>query len=264
MRALWTGSISFGLVNIPVSLYSASKERALSFRLLAKDDLCPISYKKVCREDDKPIDQKDIVKGYEVEKGEYVVLETADFKKAGVIQTELIDIKQFVLAEEIDSKLYDKPYYIEPQKKSVKAYALLRDALKKSGKVAVATFIMRDKQHIATIRPDGNILILDQLRYADEVRDPDEIRVPAKADYSKKELDLALSLIDDLTDTFNVKEYKDTFAEELMRIIHAKAKGQLKQIKKPVERVQATDVSDILAMLKKSLEKDKKQLARAR
>jgi DNA end-binding protein Ku len=256
MRALWTGSLSFGLVNIPVGLYSAAKERALSFKLLAKDGLCPISYKKVCSTDDKIVEQKDIVKGYEYKKGEYVVLEPEDFKRASSVKTDLIDIKQFVDEEEVDAKLYDKPYYIEPQKKSAKAYGLLRDALKKSNKVGIATFVMRDREHVAVIRPEGNILILDQLRYADEVRDPKEINV-GRADYSKKELNLALTLVDSLSDKFSISEYKDTYADELQKIIAAKAKGTLKHIKAAPEKVSSTDVSNILAMLKKSLDKEK-------
>lgn len=262
MRALWSGSISFGLVNIPVKLYSASKERALKFRMLAKDDLCPISYQKVCRDDDKPVSQEDIVKGYEVEKGEYVVLDDEDFKRASARKTELIDIVSFADETEIDMKLFDKPYYIEPEKRSAKAYVLLRDALRKSGKVGIAKFVMRDKEHIAALRPDGNILILDQMRYLDEIRDTEDIRVPAKADYSKKELELAMSLIDNQTEKFNAKDYKDTYTDELWKVIKAKSKGKLKHVKEPAGDLKATNVADILEMLKKSL--DEKHPAHAR
>jgi DNA end-binding protein Ku len=259
MRAIWNGSISFGLVNIPVRLYSAAKERALSFRLLAKDDLCPISYKKVCRDHDREIEQKDIVKGYEVTDGQYVILEPADFKKASAAKTELIDIVEFVKENEIDAKLYDKPYYIEPLKKSEKAYALLRDALKESGKVGVATFVMREKQHIATVRPENDVLILDQMRFADEIRDPEDINAPHAVKYTKKELDLAKSLIDSLSETFKVSDFKDTYTDQLMKVIKAKARGELKEIKEPAKEIKATDVSDILDALKRSIDRDKKK-----
>lgn len=254
MRAIWSGSISFGLVNIPVSLYSASKERPLSFRLLAKDDLCPISYKKVCRNDNRAVEQKDIVKGYEFEKDQYVILEPDDFKRANARKTELIDIVQFATEKEINGKLYDKPYYVEPLKKSMKAYALLRDALKKSSRVGIAKLVMRDREHIAALRPEGDLLVLVQLRYADELRDPGEINAPAQIEYSKKELDLALHLIENLTEEFKVTDFKDTFAAELMKVIRSKAKGTLKRIPEEREEVKATEVSDILAMLKKSLD----------
>jgi DNA end-binding protein Ku len=257
-RGLWSGSLSFGLVNIPVRLLSASKERPLSFRLLAKDDLCPISYKKVCREDDKVVHQDEIVKGYEYRKGEYVVLDPDDFKKARAVKTDLIDIVQFADPDEIDAKLYDKPYYIEPQKKSAKAYVLLRDALEKSGKVAIAKFVMRDREHIAAIRPEEGVLILDQLRFADELRDPKDLDVPARGDYSKKEMGLALSLVDNLTEPFRIGDFKDTYAKELKRVIEAKAKGKLAHIKEPAEETSPTNTADILAMLKESLKKDKK------
>jgi DNA end-binding protein Ku len=261
-RALWSGSISFGLVNIPVKLVSAAKERALKFRMLAKDDLCPISYKKVCREDDKTVTQDEIVKGYEVEKGKYVVLEPEDFKRASAKKTELIDIVSFSDERDIDTKLFDKPYYVEPEKKSAKAYALLRDALAKSGKVGVAKFVMRDKEHLGVLRPDGKILILDQLRYLDEIRDPEEVTLPAKADYSKKEFDLAMTLIDSQTEAFDPKDYKDTYTDELWKVIKAKAKGKLERIKEP-EGVEPTDVTDILEMLKKSLDEKPRSQAHA-
>lgn len=258
MRAIWSGSISFGLVNIPVRLYSASKERALKFRMLAKDDLCPISYKKVCRDDNKVVPYEDIVKGYEYEKDEYVVLSDEDFKKAFAKRTELIDIVSFVDEDNIDSKLYDKPYYIEPLKKSSKAYVLLRDALQKSGKVGIAKFVMRDKEHLAVVRPDSSsILILDQLRFKEELRDTEDINVPSKADYSKKELDLALSLIENLSEEFDVKDYKDTFTAELRKIIEAKAKGKLKHIETKEEKLEPTDVADIMDALRRSLKEEK-------
>lgn len=254
MRPLWSGSISFGLVNIPVKLYSASQDRALKFNLLEKKSLSPISYQKVKKGTDEQVDQKDIVKGYACGKGKYVVLTPEDFRRANPKKTELLDIVSFADEGEIDSKLFDKPYFVEPANKAEKPYALLRDALKKSGKVGVAKYVFHDKEHVGIIRPEGKILMLIQLRYADELREPEDLNVPGSAGYSKKELDLALSLISHLDEDFDIKEYHDTYVEELKKLIREKAKGQLKQVGPVPEVAQPTNVTDILDMLKKSLE----------
>lgn len=264
MRALWNGSLSFGLVNVPVRLYSATKERALKFRMLAKDDLCPISYKKVCREDDKPVDQKDIVKGYEIEKGQYVVLTDEDFKRANARKTETIDIVRFSHIDEIDPKLYEKPYYVEPEKKAAKAYALLRDALRKSGKAAIATYVAREKEHLAAIVPEDEMLVLHQLRYLDEIRDADEINAPSgKAAYAKREMDMALALIKSMTEAFEPKDFKDTWTGEVLSIIKQKAKKKRVKARSDEPAPEATDMKDILEALKRSIERDK-QLASSR
>lgn len=255
MRPLWSGSISFGLVNIPVKLYSASEERALKFNMLEKKSLSPISYKKVKKGTDEEVEQKDIVKGYACGKDKYVVLTPEDFRRANPKKTELLDIVSFADVEEIDSKLFDKPYFIEPAKKSEKAYALLRDALQKSGKIGIAKYVFHDKEHIGAIRPEGKLLMLIQLRYADELRKPEGLAMPGSAGYSKKELDLALSLIKSLDEKFDIADYHDTYTDELRKVIRQKAKGGLKEIKTSDEgQVQPTNVTDILDMLKKSLE----------
>jgi DNA end-binding protein Ku len=254
MRPIWSGAISFGLVNIPVKLYSASEERALKFRMLEKKSLSPIGYKKVIKDTNREVEQKDIVKGYECGKGQYVILEPADFKRASPRKTELIDISRFTDEDEIDGKLLEKPYFVEPAKKAEKAYALLRDALQKSGKVGIATFVFHDKEHVGILKSEDAMLYLIQLRYADELRKPEDLNLPRKADYSKKELDLALSLIEQLTEKdFDITEYHDTYAEELRKVIRAKAKGQLKEIPGTAKAPQPTQVTDILAMLKQSL-----------
>jgi DNA end-binding protein Ku len=254
MRPLWNGSISFGLVNIPVKLYSASEERALKFNLLDKKTLSPIGYKKVIRDTDTEVKQSDIVKGYACGKEKYVVLTPEDFRRANPKKTELLDIVSFADEEEIDSKLFDKPYFIEPAKKAEKPYALLRDALKKSGKIGIAKYVFHDREHIGAIRPEDKMLMLIQLRYADELRKPEGLTIPGSAGYSKKELDLALSLINHLDDPFDIADYEDTYADELRKIIRQKAKGDLKEVKTPTKEVQPTNVTDILDMLKKSLE----------
>lgn len=256
MRALWSGAISFGLVNIPVKLYSASQERAMKFRMLDSKDHCPISYKKVCASDDHPVAQKDIVKGYEVEKGEYVILEPADFKRASAKKTEMIDIVAFATSSDIDPKYFDKPYWLEPSGKGAqKAYVLLRDALRESGKVGIAKYVLRDKEHLGVLKPDGDAILLDQMRYADELRDDSELSVPESVKYEKRELELAESLIDKLTDRFNIKDYRDTYTDELLKVIRAKAKGKLARIKEP-RKAKAIPAKDILEALKKSLEEE--------
>lgn len=254
MRAVWTGSLSFGLVNIPVRLYGASEERALNFRLLDKNDLSPISYQKVSQSGKKLVSQKDIVRGYEVN-GRYVVLNEEDFKRADARKVETIDIVQFADPKDIEPEYYDKPYYIEPQKKSAKAYALFRDALQKSGRVAIARFVMREKEHVGAISTDGHVLILEQLRYLDEIRSPRGLDVPQKSGYSDHEMQMAIALIDSQTRHFDPKDFKDTYALQLRRLIAEKARGRKPKVPEKEEPVEATDVSEILEMLKKSLEK---------
>lgn len=260
MRSIWTGSLSFGLINIPVRLYNASEERALKFRLLEKDNLCPISYAKVCRETGKEVRYEDIVKGYEYEKGDYVILLDEDFKKANPKKSQSIEIVEFVEEKEIDPKYYEKPYYIEPDKKSVKAYALLAEALRRSKKVGVGRFVLREKEHLVAVRPAAmetaaGLLMLETLRFQDEIRNPEELHIPEKAEYSKKELDIALSLIDQLTAHFKPEDFKDTYTEELKKMIEAKAKG--KPLPKTPKPGKPTEATELLKILQESLEKEK-------
>ena len=228
-------------------------ERALSFKLFDKHGNCPISYVKVCRSSGKEVKQEDIVKGYEYEKGDYVILDEKDFKIAAPKKTDLIDIVQFANESEIDIKYFEKPYYIEPDKKAAKAYALLRDALKESKKVAIAKFVMRQKEYVAAIRTDGDGLILDQLRYADEIRDPKELNLPKKTTYTKKELEIAQTLIKQLTKKFDATKFKDTYTEELEDVIEAKAKGKRVRVDSKEKAPAATDMKDLMKMLEKSL-----------
>jgi DNA end-binding protein Ku len=256
MRSLWSGSISFGLVNIPVKLYTASQERALKFRMLDKKDHCPVSYLKVCRDDHKVIDAKDVVKAYELEKGDFVILEPEDFKKAGARKTDMIDIVSFANEEDIDPKYFDKPYWLEPGGKSAgKAYALLREALKKSKKVGIAKYVLRDKEHIGVIKAEEDALMLVQMRYADELHDGSDLSIPGKVAFNKKEVDLALSLVEKLTEKFEIKDYKDTYVEELKKIIKAKSKGKIAHLKGETKE-KLVPAKDILEALKKSLEEE--------
>ncbi|MCK9352190.1 MAG: Ku protein [Candidatus Paceibacterota bacterium] len=258
MKSIWTGALSFGLINIPVRLYSATRDRALSFKLFDKKANCPVSYVRVCREDGKEIPYENIVKGYEYEKGEYVLLQNEDFKSALPEKTDQIEVVQFSDEQEIDPKYYEKSYYIEPEKKSAKAYILLRDALLKAKKVGIAKFVMRDKQHMAAVKPNKDFLMLTQLRYEDEILEEADldISVPEKKKaHSEEELEIALALIKKLQKKFEPGKFHDAYAESLLKVIEAKAKG--KRIKKSVKSPysEKTEMKDLMKLLKKSLNK---------
>ncbi len=256
MRSIWTGSLSFGLVNIPVRLYSATAGTEISFNMLHKKDLSPIKYVRICRKDGKEVPYEEIVKGYEYQKGDYVVLTEEDFKKISAKKTKTIDILDFSMESEIDTIYFEKPYYLEPEKGAEKAYILLRDALKQSKKVGIATFVMRNKEHLAAIKTFEDVLVLNQLRFQDEIRTPDELNLPkVKAAAKGKEIEIALSLIDHLTGKFKPESYKDTYKKDLEKIIKAKAKGKPIKIKEEKEP-HATEVADIMKLLKESLEKE--------
>lgn len=253
MRAIWTGSISFGLVNIPVKMYSGSQSRhGLDLNMLHEKDHARIRYARICREDGKEIPYDEIVKGYEYREGDFIVLNDDDFKKADAKRAESIDIKQFVDEAEIDSRYFEKPYYLEPSGKGAdRAYALLRDALHKSGKVALAKFAMRARDNMAALKPYGDILVLNQMRFPSDVRGFGGLNLPKGKAAEKGEVDMALKLIDQLTKPFIPEDWHDTYTEELEEIIEEKAKG--KQPKKRSEAPKETDVSDLMATLKASL-----------
>jgi DNA end-binding protein Ku len=259
MRSIWSGSISFGLINIPIKIYSASEDQGLDFRMLDKHGNCPISYARVCKNTHKEVPYKDIVKGYEYEKGDYVILTDEDFKKVAPRKTKTIDIVSFVEEDDIPEAYVEKPYYLEPDKKAEKAYVLLREALRRSKKVGIAKWVLRNKEHIAMVRPEGKALMLIQMRYASELRSPEDLDLPEKSDYSKRELDMALMLIDQLEEHFNASEYKDTYTEDLKKIIEKKAKGKTVKIKDEDDDVAPTDMRNLMEALKKSLNQYKEK-----
>ena len=252
MHALWKGSISFGLVNIPVNMYTASREHELKFVMLHKKDLSEIRYAKICKNEDVEVFWKDIVKGFEYQKGKYVVLTEEDFAKADVKRTKTIEIVSFAKEDEIDTIYYSKPYYLEPDKNAASAYSLLCEALKKSKKVGIARYVIHNREHIAVIKPYKNMLMLDQLRFADEIKLPKELEIP-KEKVSTKELDIAIKLIGQLTSPFDPKQYKDAYAEEIKRLIAQKAKGK-KITTKPSQEPKPSKVHDIMSLLKASLD----------
>lgn len=259
MRAMWSGAISFGLVNIPIKLFSGAESNSLDLHMLRKGDLSPIKYLKVAANDGMEVPYSDIVKGYKYSDGEYIVLDDKDFESANVAKTKTLDILDFVMETEIDSRYYEKPYYLEPDKTGAKPYALLREALKKSKKVGIASFVIRNRENIGVLKPIGKVLVLNQLRYAEEVRSFDELKLPEAKSVTDKEIQLALSLIDQLTTKFKPENYKDTYVEDLMKIIEDKAKGR--KPKPKGKEPKPTKVVDMMELLKKSLKEKRSRAA---
>lgn len=256
VRAMWSGSLSFGLVNIPVRLYKAADERGLSFEYLHEKDLSPVRYAKICRAEEREITQDEIVKGFEYEKGRFVVMNDEDFEKADVRRSSSIEIQGFASKEEIDSVYFEKPYYLEPQSGAEKAYAILREALKRSDRVGLAKYAIRNREHLALIKPEGDVLLLDQMRFASQIRDVSGLNLPS-AEVPGEEIELAMALIDRLTGPFSPESYRDTYSERLMEVIDEKAKGKVISIRG--ERPEPTEVADLMATLKASLQEAEKR-----
>ncbi len=250
---MWTGSLSFGLINIPVRLFSATQDHGISFDMLHKKDLSPIRYARICKADGKEVPYDDIVKGYEYQKGDYVVLVDEDFKRANIKKTKAIEMVAFTDEGEIDPIYYEKPYYLEPDKGADKAYVLLREALLKSKKVGLAKFVLHNREHIGVIKPYDHLLVLNQLRYENEIREYSDLHLPKKEEASSREISMAIKLIDQLTAHFKPEEFHDTYIEELKTIIEEKAKGKKPKAKGKEPKI--TKVKDIMSMLKQSLEK---------
>jgi DNA end-binding protein Ku len=252
MRSIWSGSLSFGLVNIPIKLYVATEEKTVSLDMLHKKDLSPIRYAKICRAEEKEVPYDEIIKGYEVDKDDYVVVTSDDMQKANVKKTKSIEIMQFVKEEEIDSMYFEKPYYLEPAKGAEKSYALLLEALNKSKKVGIAKFVLRTRERVAIVKPRSNALVLDQMRYYQDIRTTKELNLPEEANLKEREIGMAVAFIEQLTEKFDPKQFHDTYKDELEKIIEAKSKGETVRVKgkEPV----ATKAEDLMELLKASLE----------
>ena len=254
-RAIWKGSISFGLVNIPIALYPATRREELRFRLLRKSDLSPVNYKRVAEKDGKEVSWDQIVKGYEYEKGKYVVLKAEDFERVDLEATQTVDIQDFVDQEQIDPMFFYKPYYLEPQKGGDKAYVLLRDALKESNKVGIAKVVIKTRQYLAGVKPEDGALVLELMHFADELADPGKLHVPKKTDVGKREMNMAKSLIDSMSSKWNPEKYKDDYREALMEVIEEKVEAGGKEIEeKPKKAPKPTKVIDLVSVLQKSLD----------
>lgn len=252
-RAMWKGSIAFGLVNIPIELYSAVRDHRPRFRLLHAKDESPVSYERVCQSEGKPVAWEDLVKGYEYEKGQFVVLTKDDFKTAAVEKTKTIDILDFVDPKEIDERYFETPYYLQPAKGADRAYALLREAMKDTGKVGIAKIILRDAQHLASVEAHGDAIVLTMMRFADELADLADFRFPKAADIRPAEMKMAEQLIDSLSAEWNPEKYTDEYRDNLLRIIQARLKGRKPKLTER-DTPQQADVVDLMARLRASLE----------
>lgn len=250
MRAIWTGAIGFGLVNIPIKIFSATQSSSLDLDMLDRKDHANIKYKRVNENTGKEVPWDNIVKGFLL-KDKYVVLEDADFEEAMPEKNKMINLQSFVKLEEIDSIYFDTPYYLEPQKSGTKAYQLLLKALQKSKTAGLGSFVMRSVENLVVLKPSNNMLILNKIRFEEEIRDPSELSVPNSAKISKAEMDMALKLIKSNSKEFDITKFKNEYSKELLKIIKQKSSGKRATIRKI--NVENTKASDLLAKLKASL-----------
>jgi DNA end-binding protein Ku len=252
-RAIWKGSISFGLVTIPVELHTAVRDHRPKFRMLHARDKSPVRYERVCQREGKPVAWDDLVKGFEYERGQFVVLTKEDLKAAAVDKDKAIDIMDFVSADEIDDRYFETPYYLTPQKGAQHAYALLRDALEASGRVGVAKIIIREAQHLAALEVIDKALVLTMLRYADELVDTSQLEFPASGNVRKAELDMAKMLIDNLAAEWDPSKYTDQYRDNLMKVIKARIKGVRPKLPQ-AEGPRDAKIVDLMERLRQSLE----------
>jgi len=255
---MWKGSIAFGLVNIPVELYSAVRDHRPRFRLLHAKDEAPVRYERVCQTEGKPVAWEDLVKGYEYAKGQFVVITKDDFKTAALEKTKTIDILDFVDRGEIDERYFDTPYYLQPAKGAERAYAVLREAMRESGRIGIATIILRDAQHLAAVEAIKDALVLTMMRFADELADLSDFRFPAKAELRPGEVKMARQLIATLESAWNPEKYTDRYKENLMRVINAKVKGRAPKLVSTGRGPERAEVVDLMARLRASLEGSRK------
>lgn len=254
MRAIWKGSITFGLVSIPVALQNASRAEELRFRLLRRADLSPVNYKRIAETDGKEVPWNEIVKGYEYEKGKFVVLKDEDFKRIDLEATDTIDIVDFVDLAQINPIYFHRPYYLEPQKGGAGVYALLRRVLAETNKAGISKVIIRTRQHLAAVKANGNLLVLELMRFSDELVSPSTIKVPPEKKTGQKELTMAKNLVNQMTEDWDADRYTDDYRSALMKLIDKKVKSGGKEL--PTQGhapKRATNVIDLAAVLQQSL-----------
>lgn len=251
MRPVWSGAITFGLVNIPVQLVVAVRESRLHLSYLRQDDFCPIAYKKVCRKTGEEVPNEEIVKGYQYRKGDYVVLREEDFRKADPDRSTAIAIDRFVDRREIDFRHMVRPYYVAPERKSLHVYRLFREALAKSGKVGIGKFALRDREHLVMLAVLEEALVLELMRFSAEIQSIEGLGLPPRGTVPRDQLDLALELIGKMEGRFRPEEYRDEYAEKIRALVNAKLRG--KKVKTALSRSRARGVPDIMTQLKKSL-----------
>ena len=256
-RAIWKGSITFGLVNIPVGLFSAEQREEVSFHLLDRRNMSRVRYKRVNEKTDKEVPWDETVRGYEYEEGQYVVLTDEDLRRASPEKTQTVDILDFVDLEEIDPRFFDKPYYLAPDKRGAKSYALLRETLRRTRKVGIATVVIRTKQYLAAVTVHEDVLVLNILRYGHELRDWDSLDLPkGKEGVSDRELEMAERLVEGMVSDWDPDRYKDTYVEDMMAMIKERVKsGKTEEVDEtPVKRPEGAKVVDLMALLKQSVE----------
>src|SRR5437867_8092302 len=235
-RAIWKGSISFGLVNLPIALYPATRREESTFRLLCKGDFSPVNYKRVAEKDGKEVPWDQIVKGYEYEKGKYVVLKDEDFQRVDLEATQTVDIQDFVKQEEIDPVFFYKPYYLEPQKGGDKAYVLLRETLEKTGKVGIAKVVIKTRQYLAGVKAENNVLLLELMHFAEELAETDKLHVPKKIEPGKREVDMATALVNSMSSKWDPKKYRDDYRDALMEVIEEKVEAGGKELEEKTKK----------------------------
>ena len=252
-RALWKGAISFGLVNIPIELHTAVRNSRPRFRMLHAEDKSPIKFERVCAREGTPVAWDDLVKGYEYEKGRFVVLTKEDFQAAALEKSRTVDILDFVSSDEIDDRFFETPYYVLPSKGGERAYALLREAIRKSGRTGIAKIILRQTQHLAALEVIGDALVLTMMRFADELADISTYSFPAASTVRKQELDMAATLVESLAAEWKPEKYTDDYRENLMKVIRAKMKGRTVKLA-AAEEPQSAEVVDLMERLRRSLQ----------
>jgi DNA end-binding protein Ku len=253
-RAIWKGSLAFGLVNVPVELHTAVRDSRPRFRLLHRQDESPIEYQRVCRRDGKPVAWEDLVKGYEYAKGQFVVLTKDDFETAALEKSRTIELLEFVNGEDIDDRYFEQPYYLAPAKGAERAYAVLREALRKTGLVGVSRFIMRETQHLAALEVADDAMVLTMMRFAEELVDTAPLNLPEKSVVRDKEMDMAIQLVGSLKDKWQPEKYKDEYRANLMRVIEAKMKGKRPALEGERAAPGRAEVVDLMERLRKSLQ----------
>ena len=252
-RAIWKGSISFGLVSIPVELHTAVRDHRPKFRMLHARDKSPVRYERVCQREGKPVAWEDLVKGFEYEKGQYIVLTKEDLKTAALNKDKAIDIMDFVKGEDIDDRYFETPYYLTPQKGGQHAYALLRDTLKESGRVGIAKIIIREAQNLAALEVIDNALVLTVLRYADELVDTSQLEFPTSEKVRKGEIEMATMLVDNLAADWDPGKYTDEYRDNLMKLIKARMKGEKPKLPEAADAPDDGKVVDLMERLRQSL-----------
>jgi len=252
-RPIWKGSIAFGLVNIPVELHPGVRDSRPRFRMLHAEDKSPVKFERVCAREGKPVAWEELAKGYEYERGRFVVVTKEDFRMAALEKSKTVDIRSFVNGEEIDDRFFESSYFVTPAKGGERAYALLREAIRETGLVGIATIVLRDAQHLAALEIVKQAMVLTLMRYAEELVDVGEYKFPSAPDIRKQELQMARMLVENLADKWDPSQYTDQYRANLMKIIKAKLKGRKPDLKVEEERHSA-EVVDLMERLRQSLQ----------